>query len=110
MLTLILGGARSGKSTHALALAEEAGRVLFVATAEASDQEMADRIAAHRLERPGTWDTAEAPSALATVIDGAADRYDLIVIDCLTLWVSNLMTAAPREPTDPVAWVDPLLA
>jgi len=105
-LTLILGGARSGKSTHALALVEQSPRVLFVATAEAGDAEMRERIAAHRAERPATWDTLETPRALAAALADVSDRYDAIVIDCLTLWVSNLMAAGD----DSVASVDPLLA
>jgi adenosyl cobinamide kinase/adenosyl cobinamide phosphate guanylyltransferase len=109
-LTLILGGARSGKSTHALSLAASAGRVLFVATAESGDAEMAERIAAHRRGRPTTWDTLEEPRALAASLARAGDRHDVVVIDCLTLWVSNLMAVAPSRPVDPASWVDPLLA
>jgi adenosylcobinamide kinase / adenosylcobinamide-phosphate guanylyltransferase len=105
-LTLILGGARSGKSTHALALAEQSARVLFVATAEAGDAEMRDRIAAHRAERPAGWDTVEEPRALTVPLAQVGDRYGIVVIDCLTLWVSNLMAAGD----DPLAAVDPLLA
>ncbi len=94
-LTLILGGARSGKSTQALALAREVagstGRVLFAATAEARDDDMATRIAAHRRERPAGWDTLEEPRTLASALAAAADGYDVVVIDCLTLWVSNLL-------------------
>jgi adenosylcobinamide kinase / adenosylcobinamide-phosphate guanylyltransferase len=110
MLTLILGGARSGKSTYALALAREAvaGKVLFVATAEAHDDEMTARITAHRGERPGTWDTLEEPRALTTALASAANDYDLVIIDCLTLWVSNLLLATP-SPIDPVEATAPLL-
>ncbi|HZS57876.1 MAG TPA: bifunctional adenosylcobinamide kinase/adenosylcobinamide-phosphate guanylyltransferase [Gemmatimonadaceae bacterium] len=104
MLTLILGGARSGKSTHALSLAK--GRVLFVATAEALDNEMEARIAAHKKERPAAWDTLEEPQAIARLIRPKAGDYDTIVIDCLTLWVSNLMAAGGT----PAEWVAPLLA
>jgi adenosyl cobinamide kinase/adenosyl cobinamide phosphate guanylyltransferase len=88
-LTLILGGARSGKSTRALALAEDARRVVFVATAEALDTEMADRIAVHRRERPANWETIEEPVSIARAL--RATRYDVTIIDCLTLWVSNLL-------------------
>lgn len=103
MLTLILGGARSGKSTHALSLAK--GRVLFVATAEALDEEMASRIAAHKAERPVTWDTLEEPRDVARGLGERANGYDSIVIDCLTLWVANVMAAGT-----PAEWVAPLLA
>jgi adenosylcobinamide kinase / adenosylcobinamide-phosphate guanylyltransferase len=108
MLTLLLGGARSGKSAHALALAAEAPRVLFVATGEAHDDEMAARIVAHRNERPPAWHTLEEPRALAAALDSRSNGYDVIIIDCLTLWVSNLMLAEPT-PIDPVAAVPPLL-
>jgi adenosyl cobinamide kinase/adenosyl cobinamide phosphate guanylyltransferase len=108
MLTFLLGGARSGKSSRALALATDAARVLFVATGEAHDDEMAARIVAHKAERPGTWDTLEEPRALAAALHARADGYDVIIIDCLTLWVSNLMLAEPT-PIDPVAAVPPLL-
>jgi adenosyl cobinamide kinase/adenosyl cobinamide phosphate guanylyltransferase len=105
-LTLILGGVRSGKSDRAVALAEGAGRdrVLFVATAQAFDDDMARRIAAHRRERPASWDTLESPLALPSDLahrlaaaEAAGAPYGAVVIDCLTLWVSNLLLAlAPR--------------
>lgn len=104
MLTLILGGARSGKSTHALTLA--GGRVLFVATAEALDEEMTARIAAHKAERPAAWDTLEEPRAIARSLRSRTNNYETIIIDCLTLWVSNLM----EDGGTPVEWVAPLLA
>jgi adenosylcobinamide kinase/adenosylcobinamide-phosphate guanylyltransferase len=107
VLTLILGGARSGKSTHALTLARDADKVLFVATAEARDDEMAARITAHRGERPSTWDTIEAPRALATALASRTNDYDVVIIDCLTLWVSNLLLTTP--PLDPVGATPPLL-
>jgi adenosyl cobinamide kinase/adenosyl cobinamide phosphate guanylyltransferase len=104
VLTLILGGARSGKSTRALSLAE--GRVLFVATAEALDEEMAARIAAHKAERPAEWDTLEEPREMARELRARGDEYDIIVIDCLTLWVGNLIEGGGT----PAEWVAPLLA
>jgi adenosylcobinamide kinase/adenosylcobinamide-phosphate guanylyltransferase len=97
-LTLLLGGVRSGKSARALALAEPrltaGGRALFVATAQAFDDEMARRIAAHRAERSGTWHTLESPLDLPadlvrTLV--AEPRYAVVLIDCLTLWVSNVL-------------------
>ena len=90
-LTLLIGGARAGKSDLAVALAERAGKpVSFVATARAIDEEMADRIERHRAERPSGWVTVEAPvdlrGALGRVPEGAT-----AIVDCLTLWVSNLL-------------------
>lgn len=90
-LTLLLGGARSGKSAAALRLAEETGgAVSYVATAEAGDEEMARRIARHRSERPPAWSTVEEPRELLAAMERAATDQTL-VIDCLTLWVSNLI-------------------
>jgi adenosylcobinamide kinase/adenosylcobinamide-phosphate guanylyltransferase len=90
-LTLVLGGARSGKSVFAERLAREGGRVLFAASAEAKDDDMARRIAAHRARRPASWDTLEAPIDLASELAEAADGYDTVLLDCLTVWVANLL-------------------
>ena len=90
-LTLILGGARSGKSTHAEQLAARAERVLYVATAEGRDEEMRRRIAAHQAARPRHWDTLEEPLDLAAALRAVHHRYDTVLIDCLTLWISNLL-------------------
>jgi adenosylcobinamide kinase/adenosylcobinamide-phosphate guanylyltransferase len=91
--TLILGGTRSGKTTHALRLAEATGRALvMIATAEALDAEMEERIARHRAERGPGWRTLEAPVDLVGALQGVAGS-ETAVIDCLTLWVSNLMHA-----------------
>ena len=99
-LTFILGGARSGKSRHAQTLAEAAsGSVLFVATAEAGDEEMAARIAAHRASRPAHWQTLEEPRHLAGAIAAWQPEPDLVLVDCLTLWVSNLLLSLP-EPLE----------
>lgn len=92
-LTFILGGARSGKSGHARALAESAagdGGLVMIATAEALDEEMAARIARHRGERGSAWTTVEAPFELAKAVGGLS-AGDVAVVDCLTLWLSNLM-------------------
>jgi adenosylcobinamide kinase/adenosylcobinamide-phosphate guanylyltransferase len=96
------GGARSGKSRFALTRAFALGRRrLFVATAEPSDDEMRDRIARHRQQRGSAFDTVEAPMALPEVI--ADDRdHDVIVVDCLTLWLSNLLVRSAGA-TDPPA-------
>lgn len=104
-LTFVLGGARSGKSTLALRLAEQTmSRVLFAATAEAYDADMATRIARHRAERPSEWGTLEEPRALAQALTLALGRtddagvYGAVVIDCLTLWVSNLLLQHEDDP------------
>jgi len=89
---LILGGARSGKSRRALTLAEQArAQRVFIATAEALDEEMAERIARHQAERVAGWDTIEAPLDLVEAIPQASSPDSVCVIDCLTLWLSNLM-------------------
>ena len=90
-LILILGGARSGKSTLAERMALRGRRVLFVATAEGRDEDMKRRIAAHRKRRPAAWDTLEEPVDLVAALRPVVDGYDTILLDCLTLWVSNLL-------------------
>lgn len=91
MLTLVIGGARSGKSRFAQQLAARAARVIYVATAEAGeDAEMAARIQRHRASRPNSWRTIEEPLALASTIERVAAEADTILIDCLTIWLSNL--------------------
>ncbi len=92
-LTLILGGRRAGKSTYAQRLAEGSGRVLFVATAEAGDEDMAARVRKHQVDRPAEWDTLEEPLDLVGSLRPVVDGYDTVLLDCLTLWVSNLMHA-----------------
>ena len=99
---LVLGGARAGKSRFALERARHLaggsgrpGRVAFVATAEAGDQEMAARIARHRVERPPEWLTVEAPSDLAGALAALAGRAEVVVVDCLNLWVANLLGRDP---------------
>lgn len=85
---LILGGARSGKSRYALSQAlAHAGPVTWVATAEAWDEEMRERITIHRAERPAHWGTVEAPLQLSAALVTCRDQF--VVIDCLTLWLSN---------------------
>lgn len=92
MLTLILGGARSGKSALAERLAHESGReVVYVATAQALDGEMADRIAHHRARRPPGWMSVEEPLALSSVLHQHARADRFLLVDCLTLWLSNLL-------------------
>lgn len=94
VITLVLGGARSGKSRHAQMLAEaEGGTLHFIATGQAFDAEMADRIARHQAERGAAWETIEAPTALRETIDAHAAPGKVLLIDCLTLWTSNLLLA-----------------
>jgi adenosylcobinamide kinase/adenosylcobinamide-phosphate guanylyltransferase len=96
-ITLVGGGARSGKSRQALALARKRGsRLVFLATAEALDEEMAARVAKHRGERGAEFSTVEEPLEIAAAIRRTTDA-DAIVIDCLTLWLSNLMLTFGRD-------------
>jgi adenosylcobinamide kinase/adenosylcobinamide-phosphate guanylyltransferase len=93
-ITLVLGGARSGKSRHAERLIEgAAAHGTYCATAEAGDAEMAARIAAHRARRGAFWRTVEAPLALAATIAAEAAPERPLLVDCLTLWLSNVMLA-----------------
>lgn len=92
MKTLILGGVRSGKTRAAAALAEATGRpVTLIATAQALDDEMRARIAAHRASRPNDWTVIEEPVRLAATLERIAAHRTAIIVDCLTLWLTNLM-------------------
>ena len=103
-LVLILGGARSGKSTFAERRARErGGPVAFVATATADDDEMARRIAAHRTSRPADWTTIEAPVAVAAHLSALSPATATVIVDCLTLLVSNLLLAHEAESEAAVA-------
>ena len=94
-LILIGGGARSGKSRHALQIARRCGsRLAFVATATVTDDEYRDRIALHRQERGPEFTTFEEPLAVSSLIEAQSSGFDAVVVDCLTLWMSNLMYAA----------------
>jgi adenosylcobinamide kinase/adenosylcobinamide-phosphate guanylyltransferase len=93
----ILGGARSGKSRFAVAGLAARGRVTFVATAEPGDADMAARIARHQAERPRAWATVEAPRDLVPRLTDALAAADTVVVDCLTLWVSNLLLGGEDE-------------
>ncbi len=90
-VTLILGGARSGKSRHAQHLAERHQRVLFLATATASDDEMRHKIERHRSDRPVHWETVEEALDLPGVIAAQGPNVDFILVDCLTLYAANLL-------------------
>ena len=88
----VLGGARSGKSAYALYLAKERSRkVLYIATAEANDSEMKSRISQHKASRPRYWKTIEEPLDLIGTLKKHKHKYEVIIIDCLTLFLSNLM-------------------
>lgn len=90
----ITGGARSGKSAYAEKLAASfAGRRAYLATAQALDPEMAEKIDRHRKNRDGMWDTYEEPLAVAELLRTLSDRgqYQVVLLDCLTLWLSNVM-------------------
>lgn len=96
-IVLILGGARSGKSTYALELAKRHQRVALVATCQGLDKEMAERIRKHRLLRPKHWKTFEEPKELAPLLRKIGDGFDCVLIDCLTLLVSNLILSRHNE-------------
>ena len=99
MVTFLVGGARSGKSTLAVQMGEHhGGAVTFVATAEAFDDDMRERIARHRHERPAHWTTVEAPIDLSAAVT-ATPADDLLIIDCLTVWLANLLHHAPEAGT-----------
>ena len=96
MRELILGGARSGKSAFAEQCALQSGMaVTYIATAEAGDGEMAERIARHRADRPAEWQVVEEPVQLARVLAEHASPQRCLIFDCLTLWLSNLLTDEP---------------
>ncbi len=91
-ITLVTGGARSGKSTYALELARAVdGKRAFIATGVATDDEMVKRIRAHQDERKGEFDTVEASEYVKNVLDAIAYKYDVILIDCVTLLINNMM-------------------
>ncbi len=100
-LTLILGGARSGKSSFAEKIAREAGKsVLFIATATANDIEMAERIRKHQASRPPEWQTLELPHNIAHHLDSSA--APVVIVDCITLLVSNVLCSLPEDTQDDV--------
>ncbi|MFC3109733.1 bifunctional adenosylcobinamide kinase/adenosylcobinamide-phosphate guanylyltransferase [Undibacterium arcticum] len=98
MRTLILGGSRSGKSAYAEQLAAASGKeVIYIATAQAGDAEMAQRIALHRQQRPAHWHTVEQPLALGDAIAEWSAPARVLLVDCLTLWLSNLLFAEAQD-------------
>lgn len=112
MSTLVLGGARSGKSRHAEALARASDlRRLYVATAQASDDEMTERIAHHRAQRASDgWQTVEEPIGLAAAIARHSSSDTVILVDCLTLWLSNIMLGGRDVPRMQAALISVLEA
>lgn len=98
MNTLILGGVRSGKSRYAQQVARQRGAaVTVIVTATAGDEEMAARIAAHRARRPPEWRVLEAPVELGQAIEKSSTPGALVVVDCLTLWLSNVLALEDTE-------------
>ncbi len=98
-IIFILGGCRSGKSRHALKLAEDipCRKKVFIATCLPFDEEMKKRIERHQRERKRTWTTIEVPVLLPEAIDKNSQKSDVILIDCLTLWISNLLLENDNE-------------
>ncbi len=93
-----MGGARSGKSALAQQRALESGlNVIYLATAQANDEEMVARIARHRAERPAEWGLVEEPLALADALKAHAAPHHCLLVDCLTLWLSNLLIAGEEQ-------------
>ncbi len=109
-ITLLLGGARSGKSALACSLASQQAEqpITYVATAMAADQEMTERIRRHQQDRPAHWHVVEAPFALAEAIKQHSHPDSCLIIDCLTLWLSNLLHDTEGEP-HPQAHIEPRL-
>ena len=107
-LIVILGGARSGKSAFAERLAANSGRsVAFIATATAGDDEMRERIARHRASRPKGWHTLEKPLDLARAVHRAVELADVLLLDCVTLWLGNvLLRESGRREKDEEAEVE----
>lgn len=106
MITLVLGGARSGKSHYAQALAARAGNVVFVATATPSDDEMRAKIERHRQDRPAGWKTVEVTTELEAAVREHGSRSSFLLIDCLTMFTSNLMLAGHGDRDAVFAKID----
>lgn len=102
-LTLLLGGARSGKSSFAERRAKESGgdKVLYVATSEVKDEEMSERVKKHRSERPAAWETVEAPRNVAQAIRRVRSEARIILLDCMTFLVANHLMDAAAPEDDP---------
>jgi adenosylcobinamide kinase/adenosylcobinamide-phosphate guanylyltransferase len=98
-ITFVLGGARSGKSRFALEIAKKynSKKTAFVATSEALDKEMGERIAIHKKTRPKEWKTFEEPILVSLILRKIVNKYEVIILDCLTLFVSNLLLKDYKE-------------
>lgn len=97
-ITFILGGARSGKSSYTLALSKKLGKkAAFIATCEPKDREMRKRIALHKNNRPAHWKTFEESDDLISLLKDIGGKFDVIIIDCLTLMISNLILKGLKE-------------
>ena len=97
-MILVLGGARSGKSSYAQELAAKAkGRVIYIATAQAGDDEMRERIAVHQAERPASWQTVEAPRQVGRSVLSSLANVDVVLLDCITLLTSNVLLSLPES-------------
>lgn len=107
-IVLVLGGVRSGKSWYAQELASHGDRVAFLATAEPLDDDMRIRIARHRDERPPDWTTVEVPIELEEALLECGDKYDTILVDCLTVWTANLMEHEAQDNARILAHADRL--
>jgi adenosylcobinamide kinase/adenosylcobinamide-phosphate guanylyltransferase len=105
-VTLVLGGAQSGKSHYAQQLASRFERVTFIATGRPSDAEMRKKIARHRRERPKAWRTIEAPLDLHKTIRCESQKADVVLIDCLTVYVANVMGAGKRSHSNTEACIE----
>ncbi len=110
LVSLVLGGVRSGKSGYAQQLAERARDVVFIATGSAEDEEMRSRIDRHRADRPSHWRTVEEPLELAAAICSLAPSADLILIDCLTFFAATLLEHCASNPATLDAYIEGLCA
>jgi adenosylcobinamide kinase/adenosylcobinamide-phosphate guanylyltransferase len=107
-VTLVIGGTRSGKSLYAERLAAGTGSAVYLATAEARDAEMVERIQHHRLRRGAAWTTVEEPLALAAALQQHAAAGRPVLVDCLTLWLANLMAAGRDIVAESASLIDSL--
>jgi len=105
-ITLVLGGARSGKSGYAQKIASRFERVTFIATGQARDGEMRRKIAQHRRDRPASWRTVEAPVNLHKTICSESKKADVVLVDCLTLYVANVVGAKKRLNSESNAHIE----
>jgi adenosylcobinamide kinase/adenosylcobinamide-phosphate guanylyltransferase len=107
-ITLVLGGAQSGKSHYAQQVASQFEHVTFIATGRPTDAEMREKIARHRRKRPMAWRTVEAPRDLKEAIRSESQKADAILIDCLTVYVANVMGSRMKSKIDPEKYIDAL--